>query len=100
MLLEIARTQDVLRLSGEIDLAVADDVQTAILGAFEDGIAVIDMSEVTFLDSAGIRALLTAARAVEARGTLVVQEPSAAVTRVLEIVLPHGAAGLDVRSRS
>lgn len=72
----------IAHLSGEIDLANADAIQRATLGAFEDermlGL-VVDLGAVTFLDSAGIRMLFGLHADVGARG------------RSMVVVVPHDA---------
>ena len=49
---------EVVHLKGEIDLANANDIGRAIVGRVSDAKAVlIDLTAVTFLDSAGVRLL-------------------------------------------
>jgi len=75
-------------LSGELDMARTDEVETAIRAALEDNPARlhVDMSGVTFVDSRGIRSLMVGARAAEARGVeFEIGLASEAVERVLEI---------------
>ena len=74
-----------LRLIGELDIAGADALAKAI-GAEKDGAAplTLDMSQLTFMDSSGLRELLRAAREQEERPMrLMALSPS--VLRVLEI---------------
>jgi anti-anti-sigma factor len=77
-------------LAGDIDLAAVEALEAAI-GAVEgaseeDGDVVLDMSEVTFLDSSGLRVLVTAhERYNEAGARFVIKDPSAPVVRILEI---------------
>jgi len=80
-------------LSGEIDIASAERLQDAILAetrsAEETGL-VVDLSEVTFLDSSGVRLLFTVHRAMIERGrpmALVVPEgtPVASVLSIVEM---------------
>jgi anti-sigma B factor antagonist len=80
-----------VKIAGELDLYTAPDVrdELAALPAEARRVAV-DLTELTFVDSAGIAALLVAARRLRARGgvmTLVVEDPR--VLRVLEV------SGLD-----
>jgi anti-sigma B factor antagonist len=77
-------------LAGEIDLASIDALEAAI-GAIEQEAAegddvVLDMSGVTFLDSSGLRVLVTANDRLDTAGNrLVIRRPSVSVVRVLEI---------------
>jgi anti-sigma B factor antagonist len=90
----------VIRAEGELDLASAPQLVRAIgLAAASEAMAspqgepgrrprvLVDLSALEFCDSAGLRALLGAAREVEARaGRLVVAvEPGGAVARLLEL---------------
>jgi len=70
-------------ISGEIDLAVAAELQAVVTG---DEDVVIDLSGVTFLDSSGIAAIVRAYRQQSANGRLLsVRGATGAVSRVLEI---------------
>jgi anti-anti-sigma factor len=91
--LTVVRERDgdvaVVRAGGELDLATAPQLARAISLA-ADGRrprVLVDLSALAFCDSAGLRALLGAAREVEARaGRLVVAvEPDGAVGRLLEL---------------
>ena len=96
--LKIARSDGVLSLSGEIDLSVAEDVRAALVDASDAGIRVIDVSEVTFIDSMGVRTLLMAARSLNGSGPLVLRDPSDSVRRVLDIMMPNGVPELEVEA--
>jgi anti-sigma B factor antagonist len=77
-------------LQGELDMAVTDRLRTAIEQA-EDGdgdgkLLVLDMSQLDFIDSTGLEAVLHAARrSAEAGGRLIVSRPSRYVRRLLEL---------------
>lgn len=60
----------VARLEGEIDLANADVVRSALVRAVSNDIlgAVIDLSETAFMDSAGINALFDLRERLRVRG--------------------------------
>ena len=81
-------TETRIRPRGEIDMAVADRFGEAIITALMVGSprVVVDLTEVTFLDSSGIRALLVAHRvAAERDRSLTVENPVSIVRRVLTI---------------
>jgi len=81
----------VIRLVGELDLATAPEVLAAVQSAVAedgDGRLVLDMREVSFIDSTGVRALLEASRATETQ--LALLRPSSAVTRVLDLTQLRG----------
>jgi anti-sigma B factor antagonist len=70
--------QTVLRVGGEIDLGNAALLDGAIREALEDGTSslVVDLSELAYIDSAGLAALHRAARRIEALdGSFVVVVP-------------------------
>ena len=77
----------VVRVSGELDLATAAKLENSLseLAPHADPV-VMDLSECTFLDSAGTRVLLAAARGLagEARSLRVVTTDPR-ILRVLEI---------------
>src|SRR5207247_10069830 len=86
--LEIVPTQDPfgLRLVGEIDMATAPALQEALLVTLTDGRPVtVDMKDVTFIDSSGLKVIVSAAAETGSRGPLTVKDPSAVVRRVLEL---------------
>jgi anti-anti-sigma factor len=74
----------IVRPSGEIDLANADDFSAALGSAETDGI-VLDLREVTFLDSSGLRVILMASQDYGTRFATVIAEGSA-VHRLLDVV--------------
>lgn len=83
---EVADGTLVVALEGELDLATAPALVArfdALRGRAASCI-VVDVSRVTFIDSSGLNALVSAARPVP--GRLVVAAPSAHIARVLDIV--------------
>jgi anti-sigma B factor antagonist len=78
-----------ISVAGEIDMSNATELAEYIV-QFEDGEVALELSDVTFVDSSGLRALLAAHERLKRGGTrLVIRKASARVLRVLEI------AGLD-----
>lgn len=77
----------VVRVTGALDLATSDEVERALVDAFDAGDAVrLDLSGVTFLDSSGMRGVLRAYRTATERGaTFEVVPGPPAVQRVLHI---------------
>jgi anti-sigma B factor antagonist len=75
----------VLYVSGELDLASAPQLAEALDGLVADPV-VVDLSQCTFLDSAGMGVLLASARALSDSGRslhLAASDPG--ILRVLEI---------------
>ena len=78
----------VVAVNGEVDAASADTLRNAILEVIDGGERklTIDMSDVSFMDSSGLRVLIAGYKAAEsAGGVLSVRNPSDVVTRLLEI---------------
>jgi anti-sigma B factor antagonist len=80
----------VVRPSGEVDLAVSERLVEAAMAALEAAprALLIDLSETTFLDSSGIRALLRVAQWTgedDGRTQLALACPDGPVKRVLSI---------------
>ena len=81
-------TTCVVVVTGALDLASAGDLLTRTDQLIDNGHTrlLLDVSRVTFCDSAGLGALLRArARAAEAGGHVRLRDPGTAVNRVLEV---------------
>jgi anti-anti-sigma factor len=79
-----------LAVEGELDLssvsALEEAVADALGGAEDGGVVELDLGGVTFMDSTGLRGLLTARQRAEAAGRrLRVVAATPAVRRVLEL---------------
>ena len=81
-----------IALSGELDLAGAGDVEAELerVEATDVGSIVLDLSGLTFMDSTGVRQLVSARARSRADGRLTLKRGPAAVQRVLEL------SGVDV----
>ncbi len=85
-----------LHLSGELDLASAATLALALEGPIEHGGVIgLDVAELTFMDSTGIKALVHASHLLGERGRLVLFQPTIAVRRVIEICGLHEMLELD-----
>jgi anti-anti-sigma factor len=74
-----------VKLAGRLDISGAESIglPLATLAGSRNKI-VIDMTEVTFIASIGLRHLITAAKAVQRRGgRLILLNPTAAITEVI-----------------
>ncbi len=77
-----------VRLSGEVDLAVVPELVIDFEYALEQVSAdvVVDVSEVDFIDSSGLAAMVRARRNAEARGgSMVLTGPSEAIGQLLRL---------------
>jgi anti-sigma B factor antagonist len=75
----------VIAVSGELDVTSAPELDDVLCRT--DGEAVnLDLSGVSFIDPAGLRALLNAKRGIDARGgQLVIRKPSCQVRRLAQL---------------
>ena len=87
----------VVALSGEIDMANAASLPAVVAGVVNgDTSVVIDLTEVTFLDSSGLRAILICEASLAAQGvSLRVAHPTIHVRRVFEITSLSHLLGTD-----
>ena len=83
---------------GELDLATAPELESAVLSAIGDGRdVVLDLTGLTFMDSTGVRTIVSAHAAAEgSAGAFAVVRPPAGspVARVIEISGIAEALGL------
>lgn len=76
----------VLEVSGEVDVTTAGDLADAIDRASRSGHVLVDLSELEFMDSSGLRVFIEAAQQAQAQGwVLEVRRAPASVHRVFEI---------------
>lgn len=91
---EVVATTTVIQIVGEIDTSNVDDVSTQVGALCADADAVaLDFSDLTYIDSAGVRFLDELACQCELRGaSFVIVVPKSAMTRrLLELTLPDVA---------
>jgi anti-anti-sigma factor len=75
-----------LHLSGELDLRSAPALTTALEGPIRRGGTVgLDLANLTYMDSTGIRVILNTIHLLGERGHVVLYNPSPIVRRLLEI---------------
>jgi anti-anti-sigma factor len=76
-----------LSLAGELDLATTPQLLDRAQELVDDeGDLTIGLTEVSFIDSQGIRAFIQIARALEGRGRLLLAGPNAEVRKLFDIV--------------
>ena len=77
-----------IHLSGELDLVTASALDTAVEKMVEEGIelVVLDLSDVSFIDSSGLRVIIGAGDRLEAvGGHLVIEGASRTVEKLLDL---------------
>lgn len=90
-----ADSAGVLWLTGEFDLAAVDEFQAAVDGVLDtQRELVLDLAELTFLDSTGIQAFLVVAGKVD--GGVLLRKPTPFVRRVLELIGIEGRRGIRI----
>ena len=78
----------VVTVAGEVDAASADQLRASITDVIEGGQTTVhvDMSDVSFIDSSGLRVLIAGYKTAHSSGgALTVTAPSEPVKRLLEI---------------
>jgi anti-anti-sigma factor len=80
-----------LALKGELDMVSAPEVSARLEEMARDGVAVrLDLSELSFMDSTGVRVIYTASRALQENGgSLEIVKPKGEPWRALEITGLH-----------
>ena len=76
-----------IKASGELDRSTADRLSSVLDAARADGVtALLDLSAVSFIDTAGLRVLLRSARAIDTHDwAWFIVQASSAVWRLLEL---------------
>ena len=87
-----------LRLIGELDMSTVPDLQSALAATSANGQVRLDLSELTFLDSCGLHAIVEYARSTNGGVPVILANPSDAVVRILEITGMPGHPQLKVES--
>ena len=92
----------ILMLAGEVDIANADGVAEAVRAELASGPVLLDLSELSFIDSCGLRMLVSLVRDAEESGwsLTIGRDLAPMVRRLLEItgmleMLPLDAAGAE-----
>jgi anti-anti-sigma factor len=85
---------------GEVDIHTCGQLEEALTGLVNGGVSriTLDLSEVAFIDSSGLRALVVGHKALEERGgSLVIANPSPMAARLLEVTGLKTLFGSDGR---
>ena len=88
-------------ISGELDLATHDDMQTGLAGIPLDDASMVrlNLSGLTFCDARGARLLLAYLQEARHRGLLAsIDNPTRAARRILELIDPEAAEISSMRS--
>jgi anti-anti-sigma factor len=94
-MVDITLQGEVIWLEGEIDMSSADELRSVLM-EHRTGPLILDASNLTFMDSSGLKVLVEAAASRNGSGSLVLRRPSSSVRRLLDMIVPNGVEGLDV----
>ncbi|MGH9027897.1 MAG: STAS domain-containing protein [Acidimicrobiia bacterium] len=86
--IDVKGSQAQISVAGEVDAHTSTALERAIDQALEAGARtlVVDVAEMSFIDSSGLRVLVQGRRrATEAGGALALRQPSDTVVRLLEL---------------
>jgi anti-sigma B factor antagonist len=94
-IVEIDPERRMIILHGEIDMANAAELRSAIAEAdwMDGGPVDVDMADLRFIDSSGVGALLLA---TERGSRLILRAPTPPVRRVFEVLNLDTAAGIEI----
>ncbi len=85
------------RLRGELDMASAGTLRDAVQRIVDDrGNLTLDLQDVSFIDSSGLRALVQLSQQMNGSGPLVLSNVPASVRRLLDIVGLETLPGIKV----
>jgi anti-anti-sigma factor len=89
-----------LRIIGELDISNVEEVQARLEQELLDSRQLtLDASELSFMDSQGLRMLIALGQQVAAQGRVIfLLNCPAEVIRILEIAVPQGIPGVEVRT--
>ncbi len=91
-----------LRLSGELDVETVESLEAALAPFVGDGREItLDLSELPFMDSMGVNAILRTAMKMEGRGRLVLRSPTTLVRNIFRVALGmHQLPNVDIDDAS
>ena len=99
MAIQVRITPDGLALSGELDLASAGDFREFALQAVDRSRRVVlDISDLEFLDSSGVKAILRVSEEACPHG-LILFHPGDNIQRLLDILAAEKIVGISVERR-
>ena len=74
-----------IKLTGEVDLATARQLTAALSNISAESEVHLELSELTFMDSSGVGAIVAFAGSRNGGGPVVLLNPSAGIVRLFEI---------------
>lgn len=86
----------ILAVTGELDAHTASDLEASLEGLASDSDVVLDLAALDFMDSSGLRVIITVNRRLaDGGGSLVLRQPSRTVQRILSVSGLEGHISVD-----
>ena len=86
-----------IKLAGEVDLATAPQLNEALANILTESEILLDLSDLTFMDSSGVSTILAFARSRNGAGPLVMVDPPAEIERLFELICLEQHPKVEVR---
>ena len=86
-----------IKLVGEVDLATAPQLKDALANVWTESEVLLELSDLTFMDSSGVSAILAFARSRTGAGPLVLVDPPAEIERLFEITCLEQHPKVEIR---
>ena len=86
-----------IKLTGEVDLATARQLTAALSNISTDSEVQLELSELTFMDSSGLGAIVAFAGSRNGGGPVVLLNPSRGIARLFEITCLEQHPKIEVR---
>ncbi len=86
-----------IKLTGELDLATAQQLREALAAVASASEVVLDLSELTFMDSSGLAVLVSLAGSRNGNGPIVLLDPTPSIERLLAIVELEQHPNIELR---
>jgi anti-sigma B factor antagonist len=86
-----------IKLAGEVDLATAPQLSQALANIRTESEVLLELSDLTFMDSSGVSVILAFAKSRNGGGPLVMVNPSAGVERLFELTCLEQHPKVEVR---
>jgi anti-sigma B factor antagonist len=86
-----------IKLAGEVDLATVPQLKDALANIWTESEVLLDLSDLTFMDSSGVSAILAFAKSRNGDGPLVMVNPPAEIERLFELTCLEQHPNVEVR---
>jgi anti-anti-sigma factor len=86
-----------IRLAGEVDLATSPQLNQALANIWTESEVLLELSDLTFMDSSGVSAILAFAKSRNGGGPLVLVNPPAEIERLFELICLEQHPKVEVR---